>query len=156
MDRLSSARAVRVAREGQEAKRADLPGEEYPGDDGDWLIWCLSAEPATLNEIHDSGGMGTRWITSGNIFESLLEYNPDEYKLRGLLAESWDVSDDGMEVYFKIREDAHFSDGRPVTADDVIFTFIDNKTPSSLMPPSSTVGQSHHANPHPPDCMPSQ
>ncbi len=129
LERLSSSGSVRIAQEKRETERDDLPGEEYPGDEGDWLIWCLSIEPATLNELHDSGGMGTRWITSGNIFESLLEYNPDEYELRGLLAESWEVSDDGMEIYFKIREGAHFSDGRPVTADDVIFTFETIRNP---------------------------
>ena len=49
LERLSSARPVRVAQEEQDAKRADLPGEEYPGDEGDWLIWNLRGEPENLN-----------------------------------------------------------------------------------------------------------
>ncbi len=123
LDRLSSAGAVRVAREGQEAKRADLPGEEYPGDEGDWLVWRLDAEPATLNTIHTSSGTYSRYIVSGNIFESLLEYDLDEFKLRPRLAESYKVSKDALEISFVIRDDVHFSDGHPITTDDVIFTY---------------------------------
>lgn len=123
LDRLSRAGSVRVAQESQERKRADLPGEEYPGDEGDWLVWRLDAEPATLNTIHTSSGAYSRYIVSGNIFESLLEYDPDEFKLRPCLAESYEVSDDGLEIGFVIRDDVYFSDGHPITADDVIFTY---------------------------------
>jgi len=101
----------------------DMTEKEYPGDEGDWLIWRLDAEPATLNEIHSSSGMYCRYIVSGNIFESLLEYDPDTVRLRPLLAQSYEVSDDALEISFKIRDDAHFSDGHPVTAQDIIFTY---------------------------------
>lgn len=121
LDRLSSGGPVRVA--GEKDRSVDLPMEEYPGDEGDWLVWSLSAEPATLNEIHDSGGMATRWIVSGNIFESLLRYDPDEFELEPFLVESFKVSDDGLEISFVIRDDVYFSDGHPITADDVIFTY---------------------------------
>ncbi len=97
--------------------------QKHPGDDGDWLIWRVGIEPSTLNPIHTSSDVPTRWITSGNIFETLLEYDPDELTLRPLLAESYEVSDDGLEIIYKIRQDAEFSDGQPVTADDVVFTF---------------------------------
>ena len=46
LDRLARLGAVRVAQE-KPASR-DLPGEEYPGDEGDWLVWAMTAEPATL------------------------------------------------------------------------------------------------------------
>ncbi len=101
----------------------DLPGEEYPGDEGDWLIWCLSGEPSTLYDVLASSSWSSRWIVSGNIFESLLEYEPDAFKYKGKLAEDFSISDDGLEIYFKLRDDIHFSDGKPITTDDVIFTF---------------------------------
>ncbi len=107
----------------QRPKASDLPGEEYPGDEGDWLVWRLDAEPASLNNIHSSAGMYTRYIVSGNIFESLLEYDPDKLTLKPWLAESYKVSDDGLEISFKIRDDVYFSDGHPITADDIIFTY---------------------------------
>jgi peptide/nickel transport system substrate-binding protein len=39
--------------------------------------------------------------------------------IRGELAESWDVSPDGLKLTFHLRKDAKFQDGTPVTADDV-------------------------------------
>jgi peptide/nickel transport system substrate-binding protein len=97
--------------------------EHYIGDEGDWLVRCLSAEPATLNDIVEGASWATRWIVSGNIFESMIEYKPDAFEYRGRLAEAWSISKDGLEIYFKLRDDICFSDGEPVTTDDVIFTF---------------------------------
>ncbi len=39
------------------------------------------------------------------------------------LAESWSISKDGLTYTFKLRDNAKFSDGTPITADDVIFSF---------------------------------
>ncbi|WP_371420604.1 ABC transporter substrate-binding protein [Tardiphaga sp.] len=39
--------------------------------------------------------------------------------IRGELAESFDVSPDGLKITFKLRKDAKFQDGSPVTAEDV-------------------------------------
>jgi peptide/nickel transport system substrate-binding protein len=102
---------------------SDLVLEEYPGDEGDMLVRCLSAEPATLFGILDSSGWAARWIVSGNIFEGMIEYKPDAFEYRGKLAEEFSISEDGLEIYFKLRDDIHFSDGKPITTDDVIFTF---------------------------------
>jgi microcin C transport system substrate-binding protein len=41
----------------------------------------------------------------------------------GLVAESADVAPDGKSVTFKLRPEARFSDGTPLTADDVVFSF---------------------------------
>ncbi len=104
-------------------KRADLPMEEYPGDEGDWLIWRLEGEPSTLHTVHDSSGMYANYIVLDSIFEGLLAYDPDEFKLKPWLAESYEVSEDGLEITFKLRDDIHFSDGHPITVEDVIFTY---------------------------------
>ncbi|MBN2018651.1 MAG: hypothetical protein JW749_00315 [Sedimentisphaerales bacterium] len=97
--------------------------EEYPGDDGDWLVRSLDGEPATLAPFLEEAGWDTRWIVLYNIFETLIDYEWDDFKYRGVLAEEFSISDDGLEIYFKLRDDIHFSDGHPVTTDDVIFTF---------------------------------
>jgi peptide/nickel transport system substrate-binding protein len=119
--RMSSGEFRGVARtETNEQKPAQ---EHYIGDEGDWLVRCLSAEPETLNDVVEGASWATRWIVSGNIFESMIEYKPDAFEYRGRLAEKFSISDDGLEIYFKLRDDIHFSDGVPVTTDDVIFTF---------------------------------
>ena len=43
----------------------------------------------------------------------------DYYEIEGELAESWEVSDGGKTITFKLRPDATFHDGSPVTAEDV-------------------------------------
>src|SRR5262245_13629488 len=56
-------------------------------------------------------------------FESLLGRNADEaFSLYGLLAETIDVSPDFSSVTFRLRPEARFSDGQPVTAADVAFS----------------------------------
>jgi peptide/nickel transport system substrate-binding protein len=58
-----------------------------------------------------------------NVWESLLTRNRDEpFTLYGLLAETVDVPEDRSSVAFTIRREARFSDGKPVTADDVVFS----------------------------------
>jgi len=103
--------------------------DKYPGDDGDWLVWQLSAEPRTLNPLTVEAETATRYITTGSIFERLLEYDFDEAKLKPWLAESYEISKDGLEITVKLREGICFSDGAPITADDVIFTYETTMNP---------------------------
>lgn len=57
------------------------------------------------------------------VFESLMARSYDEpFSLYGLIAESIDVPDDRSSVTFRLRPEARFSDGKPVTIDDVIFS----------------------------------
>jgi peptide/nickel transport system substrate-binding protein len=57
------------------------------------------------------------------VVETLLGRNwAEPFSLYGLLAESIDVSDDRQTVTFKLRPEAKFSDGTPVTAEDVVFS----------------------------------
>ncbi len=97
--------------------------ENYPGDEGDWLVWALSVEPKTLNLISVNADIYARWMCFSQVFEPLMAYDYDEIKLKPLLAESCQVSDDGLVITFQLRDDIHFSDGVPITADDVIFTY---------------------------------
>lgn len=59
-----------------------------------------------------------------NVTESLLARGIDEpFSLYGLIAESVELPDDRSEVTFNLNPKARFSDGRPVTATDVLFSF---------------------------------
>jgi peptide/nickel transport system substrate-binding protein len=59
-----------------------------------------------------------------NVIESLMMRGLDEpFTLYGLLAESIDVPQDRSQATFAINPKARFSNGRPVTADDVLFSF---------------------------------
>jgi microcin C transport system substrate-binding protein len=58
------------------------------------------------------------------LFDSLMTRAMDEPDaVYGLVAESGDVAPDKRSVVFKMRPEAKFADGTPITADDVVFTF---------------------------------
>lgn len=59
-------------------------------------------------------------VVIDNICEGLLTHNEDN-SLKCNLAESWEAVDDTTYVY-KLREDVTFSDGSPMTADDVVYS----------------------------------
>jgi peptide/nickel transport system substrate-binding protein len=50
------------------------------------------------------------------------------------LAESYSVSEDGLTYYFKLKENALFHDGTPVTTDDIIFTIGKTQEPAIKSP----------------------
>lgn len=55
------------------------------------------------------------------VFSGLVSFDP-QLNLTPDLAESWDVSDDGMTYTFKLRQNAKFHNGRPVTSQDVVYS----------------------------------
>lgn len=90
--------------------------------DGDWLMYHLSAEPATLNPITATDAYeGT--VNSGKIYETLIERNNETLELEPLLAESWEISEDKLKFTFKIREGIKWHDGKPFTSEDVVFSY---------------------------------
>ncbi len=64
------------------------------------------------------------WGITAHMYEGLLGRNWDEpFSLYGLLAESVEVPDDRAWAEFTLRPEARFSDGSPVTVEDVIWSF---------------------------------
>ena len=69
----------------------------------------------------------------GLVYDSLLKYDGD-LNLVGQLAESWEVSKDGLTITFQLRHGVKWHDGAPFTAQDVLFTYqvmVDPKTPTA-------------------------
>ena len=63
------------------------------------------------------------YVVQAHVFETLMARNWDEpFGLYGLLAESVDLAPDRASVTFILRANARFSDGAPVTQDDVIWS----------------------------------
>lgn len=76
------------------------------------------------------------------VFSGLMRYDPSN-KLVNDLAESIKSNDAGSQYTVKIKENAHWHDGKPVTADDVVFTFRTIQKPdaeSPLLPNWQKVG----------------
>lgn len=56
-------------------------------------------------------------------YDQLTGFSAEDFSPEPRLAESWEQSDDGLTWTYTIRDDAVFSDGEPLTADDVAYTF---------------------------------
>lgn len=69
-------------------------------------------------------------VVYANIFEGLTRFGPDG-SIRPALAESWDVTDDGMVYTFHLRPGVKFHDGTEMNADDVVFTLDRARAPDS-------------------------
>jgi peptide/nickel transport system substrate-binding protein len=62
----------------------------------------------------------TIWLVQ-SIYSRLVQASEDGTEIEPDLAESWDISPDGLTYTFHLR-DAQFADGTPVTADDVVWS----------------------------------
>ncbi|RMC37290.1 ABC transporter substrate-binding protein [Paracoccus alkanivorans] len=94
--------------------------------EGGTLRFALSTFPPTF-DAWTSGGTAAGTIKL-MIHRGLVSYGPDGM-LRGELAESWEVDDEGAWV-FRLR-DATWHDGSPVTAEDVAWTVAEVQKPDS-------------------------
>ncbi len=98
---------------------------------GDALVVGSIGEPSTLIPV--LAGDSASHEVAGLIFNGLVKYDTD-LKIIGDLAESWEVSDDGLTITFRLRKGVRWTDGVEFTADDVMFgyrTIIDEKTPTA-------------------------
>jgi peptide/nickel transport system substrate-binding protein len=67
--------------------------------------------------------VGTDYEICSNVYRMLVTLDPaDGTKYIGDLAESWEFSNDGMTVTFKLKKSILFESGKPVTAEDVVFS----------------------------------
>ncbi|WP_414586917.1 ABC transporter substrate-binding protein [Scytonema sp. PCC 10023] len=62
---------------------------------------------------------------SGFTYEGLAVQNGTTGKLEPAMAESWEISEDKLRYVFTLREGLKWSDGEPLTVDDVVFSFND-------------------------------
>ena len=96
------------------------------------LLVLVESGPNSM-DIHGVGANFRTYGASWNLYDRLLTHatktlsdgtrSYDHAALKGELAESWQVAADGMSVTFKLRRDARFHDGTPVTARDVKWSF---------------------------------
>ena len=92
------------------------------------LVLALGSEPdGGFDPINGWGRYGSP------LFQSTLLKRDQDMNIINDLATGYEVSEDGLTWTVNIREDAKFSDGQPLTSEDVVFTF------EKLMESSSTV-----------------
>jgi peptide/nickel transport system substrate-binding protein len=97
----------------------------------------LSADPASLSLL---GKMDVNTeLVAAQITDSLVQYDA-HLALVPRVAESWTVADDRRTVTFRLRDGVRWHDGRPVVAEDVVFSVeaarrpaTENRTYASLL-----------------------
>jgi peptide/nickel transport system substrate-binding protein len=91
------------------------------GISGGRLVVSLTAEPKTLNPLTVSDDASK--IVIGGMVSDLIHINRFSQLPEPALAKSWSVSADGRKYIVNLRHGLQFSDGTPLTADDVVFSF---------------------------------
>ncbi len=96
--------------------------EKMPGfARGDWYIDNFGAKLKAITPFV-AGDVPAAWVQA-KVQEGMFYRDVDSLELVPLLAKSWTISPDGLTITFNLRHGVTFSDGEPMTADDVIFTF---------------------------------
>lgn len=89
--------------------------------DSTTFLYNIGQEPTTLNPI--TGTDAYNQAVQEFVIDSLMNRNLDTYEWEPALAEKFETSKDGKEFTFTLREGATWSDGQPLTVDDVKFSF---------------------------------
>lgn len=88
---------------------------------GDWLVDNFGTKLGKLTPLIATD-IYQRWVEM-QVLEGMADRDPYTLDFVPRLATRWDVSGDGLKMTFYLRRDVEFSDGHPLTADDVVFTF---------------------------------
>jgi peptide/nickel transport system substrate-binding protein len=100
-----------------------LFGDDYepPQNQGGQIVEGAFADAETMNGILTGDTASSRVI--GMFNKSVVTSHPVTTEPIPELAESWDISDDGLEYIFELREDVTWHDGEQFTSEDVVFTY---------------------------------
>ena len=92
----------------------------HPASPGGTMIDAMTGEPSGL--IAMIAGESAASAIAGNLFNSLLKYDKN-LDLTGELAQSWEVSSNQRTITFHLKPNLKWSDQRPLTSADVLFTW---------------------------------
>ena len=106
-----------------------------PQKPGTLLTIRLTADPPSFNPWL-SGMDANAQSVNGLIFDGLTKLD-DHLQPQPGLAESWDISQDGTSITFHLRQGVQWHDGKPFTAQDVIWSYgmlakVPADTPAAL------------------------
>jgi peptide/nickel transport system substrate-binding protein len=95
---------------------------EFKSDDPTTFTWVTFGDIETLDPAWNYESFGDGFLE--DIYDTLVDYpGPDATTVKGELAESWTMSEDGLTYVFKIREGVKFHEGQDLTAEDVAYSF---------------------------------
>ncbi len=89
---------------------------------GDFLIDNMQTKIAGILTPYISQDLYAQWIQA-RMFDFLVTQDPNTFDYVPALARSFQVSEDGLTFTFQLRRGVRFSDGEPMIADDVVFSY---------------------------------
>ncbi len=99
---------------------------------GSELVVAVSTEPPSLDPTTNAAAV-IKFLLHHNVYECLVQFDA-EAKLHGQLAASWEVSEDGLQYTFHIRDGVVFHDGTPCDAEAVRRSFLRTLDPGTGHP----------------------
>jgi oligopeptide transport system substrate-binding protein len=99
---------------------AVLVASRTPGPQAD-LVWTAGGEVGTLDPALMTTVQDSR--VAAALFEGLTVFDPSNLSVRSGVARRWTVSADKLHYVFDLREEARWSDGRPVTSEDFVYAW---------------------------------
>ena len=103
----------------------------------------LGPSPKSLNYYLDNNMMSAKVFDA--LFESLVGMDADTLEYDRAIAKKWSISDDKLTFTFWIDENARWSDGKPITAEDVVWTYQTVLNPTNLTGPHKLSLERLHA-----------
>ncbi len=102
---------------------AGAPLGAYAATPADTLVEGFAIDDIISMDPAEAFELSTAEVT-GNTYDLLVRLDlNDTSKVKGDLAESWTISDDGLTYTFKLRPGLKFASGNPLTAEDVAWSF---------------------------------
>lgn len=111
----------------------DIRAEEQPQEGGIFHIPLLN-DPPTLDPALAEDSYAVFVVQQ--IFDGLVQFSPELFVVPAL-AQNWQMEDNGRLFRFFLRPNVRFHNGRPVTAEDVVFSLsrlIRVNPPPSILP----------------------
>ena len=88
------------------------------------LVVVTSSEPVYFNNLCPSMTNLPDTLVYSQVYDPLFYKDwSDGGKVKGYLAESYEISEDGRDIYIKLRDNVYFHNGYKLTSEDVKFTF---------------------------------
>ena len=99
---------------------------------GDWFVGAIAQDVGKLTPLITNDAYQSQ--VESYVLEGLITRDPETLEWRPWIAESWEVSEDGLTIAFDLRDDVVFSDGVPLTSADVVYTLDLIKNPEINAP----------------------
>ncbi|RYE50837.1 MAG: ABC transporter substrate-binding protein [Hyphomicrobiales bacterium] len=110
---------------------SSLLAASIPAQARDTLRIAYAADIGTFDP--DNGFEAAAMAAINNVYEGLVEYAPGTTRIIGRLAQSWDISEDGLTYTFHLAKGVRFHDGTLLDASAVVSSLERRRSPSMVL-----------------------